>query len=109
MTAPPRKTVGSLLLVLLGALAGCTSYFEIPIETPIQPKLDITAFQRVLVAGFVAAGNEACDEDSLERRDIQLGLNRRFDRDFEVARAAGKCADERQQQATDRLSWPRGH
>ena len=36
-----RKTVGSLLLALVGALAGCTSYFEIPIETPISPKLDI--------------------------------------------------------------------
>ena len=61
MTARPRKTVGSLLLVLIGALAGCTSYFEIPIETPIQPKLDITAFQRVLVAGFVAGGDEEVD------------------------------------------------
>jgi hypothetical protein len=61
MTARRRKTVGSLLLVLIGALAGCTSYFEIPIETPIQPKLDITAFQRVLVAGFVAGGAEEVD------------------------------------------------
>jgi hypothetical protein len=61
MTAPLRKTAGSLLLALVGALAGCTSYFEIPIETPIQPKLDITAFQRVLVAGFVAGGDEEVD------------------------------------------------
>ena len=61
MTAPQRKTAGSLLLALVGALAGCTSYFEIPIETPIQPKLDITAFQRVLVAGFVAGGDEEVD------------------------------------------------
>jgi hypothetical protein len=61
MTARPRKTVGSLLLVLIGALTGCTSYFEIPIETPIQPKLDITSFQRVLVAGFVAGGDDDVD------------------------------------------------
>jgi hypothetical protein len=61
MTARRRKTVGSLLLALFGALAGCTSYFEIPIETPIQPKLDVGAFQRVLVAGFVAGGNEEVD------------------------------------------------
>jgi hypothetical protein len=61
MTAPQRKTAGSLLLALVGALAGCTSYFEIPIETPIQPKLDISAFQRVLVAGFVAGGDEEVD------------------------------------------------
>jgi hypothetical protein len=61
MTAPRRKTVGSLLLALVGALAGCTSYFEIPIETPIQPKLDVTAFQRVLVAGFIGGGDEEVD------------------------------------------------
>jgi hypothetical protein len=61
MTAPPKKTVSSLLLVLVGALAGCTSYFEIPIETPIQPKLDVGAFQRVLVAGFIAGGDEEVD------------------------------------------------
>jgi hypothetical protein len=61
MTAPLRKTAGSLLLAVVGALAGCTSYFEIPIETPIQPKLDITSFQRVLVAGFIAGGDEEVD------------------------------------------------
>ena len=55
-----RKTVGSLLLVI-GALAGCTSYYEVPIETPIQPKLDTSQFQRVYVAGFVAGGNEEID------------------------------------------------
>lgn len=61
MIALPRKTVGSLLLVLVGALAGCTSYYEIPIETPVSPKLDTTQFQRVFVAGFVAGGNEDVD------------------------------------------------
>ena len=61
MIARQRKIHSSLLLVLIGALAGCTSYFEIPIETPVQPKLDISAFQRVFVAGFVAGGNEEVD------------------------------------------------
>ena len=56
-----RKTVGSLLLVLVGALAGCTSYWEIPIETPVSPKLDTSDFQRVFVAGFVAGGNDDVD------------------------------------------------
>jgi hypothetical protein len=56
-----RKTVGSLLLALVGALAGCTSYFEIPIETPISPKLDVAAFNRVLVAGFIAGGSDEVD------------------------------------------------
>jgi hypothetical protein len=61
MIAPRRKTVSSLLLVMIGALAGCTSYYEIPIETPIQPKLDTSQFQRVFVAGFVAGGNDDID------------------------------------------------
>jgi hypothetical protein len=37
------------------------SYYEIPIETPIRPKLDVSSFQRVLIAGFVAGGNEEVD------------------------------------------------
>jgi hypothetical protein len=47
---------------LAAAAIGCgTSYYEIPIETPIQPKMDVSAFQRVLVAGFVAGGTEDVD------------------------------------------------
>lgn len=61
MTAPPRKTVSSALLAIVVSLAGCGGYYEIPIETPIQPKLDISAFQRVLVAGFIAGGTEEVD------------------------------------------------
>src|SRR5262249_58932075 len=37
------------------------SYLEIPIETPIQPKLDVSPFQRVLVIGFVAGGTDDVD------------------------------------------------
>jgi hypothetical protein len=33
--------------------AGCAGFVEIPIETPLQSKLDVTSFRRVLVAGFV--------------------------------------------------------
>ena len=61
MTAFCRKTVGSLSLALVAAFAGCTSYTEIPIETPIQPKLDVSAFQRVFIAGFIAGANEDVD------------------------------------------------
>ena len=43
------------------AIACGTNYYEIPIETPIQPKLDVTPFQRVLVAGFVAGGSDDVD------------------------------------------------
>jgi len=43
------------------AVAGCTGFYEIPIETPIQPKMDVSAFQRVLVAGFISGGTEDVD------------------------------------------------
>jgi hypothetical protein len=43
------------------SVTACTSYFEIPIETPIRPKLDVSAFQRVLVAGFISGGSEDVD------------------------------------------------
>ena len=51
----------SAALVAALALACGPDTYEIPIETPIQPKLDVSAFQRVLVAGFVAGGNEDVD------------------------------------------------
>jgi hypothetical protein len=63
----PAKTTGRLALAALAAIlavgtAACgASYLEIPIETPIQPKLDVTPFQRVLVAGFVAGGSDDID------------------------------------------------
>jgi hypothetical protein len=61
MTARLRRTGASFGLVLIAALAACTSYTEIPIETPIQPKLDVSAFQRVFIAGFIAGENEDVD------------------------------------------------
>jgi hypothetical protein len=57
----PRLAAASVAAFALAA-AGCgVSYFEIPLETPIQPKLDVSAFQRVLIAGFVAGGTDDVD------------------------------------------------
>jgi len=53
-------TVGAAALALTAIACG-TDFYEIPIETPIQPKLDVSAFQRVLVVGFVAGGSEDVD------------------------------------------------
>jgi hypothetical protein len=70
---PPKRDSASRSvgrrLVLAAVTAGVAvivaacgaDYYEIPIETPIQPKLDVSAFQRVLVAGFVAGGSEDVD------------------------------------------------
>jgi len=59
MIAPTAKLLASAALVI--AAAACTNFFEIPIETPIQPKLDVSAFQRVLIAGFIAGGTDDID------------------------------------------------
>lgn len=59
MTARTGRLTASL--VCAAAVAACTSFYEIPIETPIQPKLDVSGFQRVLVAGFITGGTEDVD------------------------------------------------
>ena len=67
MTGPRRANRSSLALAAIAvccaafALACGPDYYEIPIETPIQPKMDVTPFQRVLVVGFVAGGSEDVD------------------------------------------------
>jgi hypothetical protein len=59
MTA--RSAAAIVSLVLLGGAGACTNFYEIPIETPIQPKLDVSAFQRILVVGFITGGTEDVD------------------------------------------------
>ncbi len=57
-----RVALRSASTIVAALLAGgCTTFYEVPIETPIQPKLDVTAFQRVLVAGFIAGGSDELD------------------------------------------------
>jgi hypothetical protein len=66
---PNRRTNSNRLLlgaVVAAALACITAacgaeMYEVPVETPIPAKLDVTAFQRVLVAGFVTGGTEDVD------------------------------------------------
>ncbi len=56
-----RSAAAIVSLVVLCGAAACTNFYEIPIETPIQPKLDVSAFQRVLVVGFISGGTEDVD------------------------------------------------
>jgi hypothetical protein len=60
MIAPRNAAAIASLVVLCGSLA-CTNFYEIPIETPIQPKMDVSAFNRVLVAGFIGGGTDDVD------------------------------------------------
>ena len=79
MTARLARTLCSGFAVLLTALltAACSSYYEIPIETPIRPKLDVSAFQRVLVAGFISGGTEDVDGNLETTRLLRSQLRTR--------------------------------
>ncbi len=68
------KTLASLACVAL--LTGCATFYEIPIETPLTPKLDISKFQRVLIAGFVSGGSEDVDANIETARLLRSQLRR---------------------------------
>ena len=51
-TARPRRSPSAVLLALV-LTTGCASFVEVPVETPLQSKIDVGSFRRVLVAGFV--------------------------------------------------------
>jgi hypothetical protein len=59
MTARSAATIVSF--VMLAAVSGCTNFFEVPIETPLAAKMDVSAFRRVLVAGFISGGTDDVD------------------------------------------------
>jgi len=69
--------LSSLVAVLL--VAGCSSYYEIPIETPIKPKLDVSAFQRVLIAGFITGGTDDVDGNLETTRLLRSQLRTKSD------------------------------
>lgn len=55
------RTKATVSAALVLALSGCTSFYEVSIETPLRPKLDVSRFQRILIAGFVTGGSEDVD------------------------------------------------
>lgn len=77
MTARLARTVSSLAAVVL--TTACSSYYEIPIETPIRPTLDVSAFQRVLVAGFIAGGTDDVDGNVETTRLLRSQLRTKSD------------------------------
>ena len=73
MTARTAVACGSLALAL--ASAGCLSFYEIAVETPIRAKLDVSPFQRVLVAGFVTGGSRSIDPNAETARLLRDYVN----------------------------------
>ena len=76
MTASRAATAVSVALAGV-LIAGCSSFYEIGIETPIQPKLDVSAFQRVLVVGFVGGGSRDVDANMETVRLLRSQLRTR--------------------------------
>ena len=72
------RVIGSV--AILATAASCTNYFEVPVETPLQPKLDASGFQRILIAGFVTGGSVEVDTNLETARLLrsQLRSNSQF-------------------------------
>jgi hypothetical protein len=68
------------LTIVCAAAAGCgASIYEVPVETPIPAKLDVSPFQRVLVAGFVAGGADDIDTNQETVRLLRSQLRSKSD------------------------------
>jgi hypothetical protein len=70
------KVIASLALV---AVSSCTNFYEIPVETPLEPKLDVSDFQRILIAGFVVGGTEDVDTNLETARLLKSQLRNNSD------------------------------
>ena len=77
MTASLARITCSLAAI--GMTAACANYHEIALETPIRPKLDVSAFERILVAGFIAGGTEDVDGNLETTRLLRSQLRNRSD------------------------------
>jgi hypothetical protein len=83
MTGPVSpKTSRNVRLAAIATLATVVlacgpGYREIPLETPLQPKIDVSPFERVLVAGFVAGGTDQVDTNQETVRLLRSQLRTR--------------------------------
>ena len=83
MTASTSSIRKAVLLVSLAGLTACGGgFYEVPVETPLEPKLDVSGFQRVLVAGFVSGGSDEVDTNLETARLLRSQL--RSNSEFQV-------------------------
>jgi hypothetical protein len=74
------KTVAAIAsLALTVGASGCLRFYDIGIETPIQAKLDVSSFQRVLVHGFLAGGSKDVDPNTETVRLLRSQLRTKSD------------------------------
>ena len=73
-------TARAASVAVLALLIGCgTGIQEVSIETPLQPKLDISGFSRILITGFVAGGSDELDANLETARLLRSQLRNRSD------------------------------
>jgi hypothetical protein len=110
--ALPRFVLACIAATLAALVAACgTDYFEIPIETPIQPKLDVSPFQRVLVIGFVAGGTDDVDANQETVRLLRSQLRTKSSLkviDADILPLIEVARDQSQQAPGDDSNGPRG-
>jgi len=77
MTARTAVAIGSLIVAF--ATSGCLTYYDVPVEVPVQAKIDVSKFQRVLVAGFLSGGVRAIDPNTETARLLRSQLRNKQD------------------------------
>jgi len=74
------RTAAAIISVgLLAGTIGCLDFYEVPIQVPIQSKMDVSMFKRVLVAGFLAGGSKAIDPNTETARLLRSQLRSKSD------------------------------
>lgn len=74
------KTVAALVSLALSiGASSCLRFYDIGIETPIQAKLDVSSFQRVLILGFLAGGSKEVDPNTETVRLLRSQLRTKSD------------------------------
>jgi hypothetical protein len=107
MSARNAAALASLVLALV--VAGCTGFYEIPIETPIQPKMDVSGFQRVLVAGFIGGGTDDVDANLETVRLLRSQLRTKSPLrviEAEVLPLADVATDQQEKEAQEKQGEP---
>jgi hypothetical protein len=57
----------------------CLSFYEVPVEVPIQAKIDVSRFERVLIAGFLSGGTGTIDPNTETARLLRSQLRTKQD------------------------------
>jgi hypothetical protein len=74
-----RIAAGVISLGLAAAAVACLSINDVQIETPIQSKIDVSTFQRVVVVGFVSGGSKTVDTNTETVRLLKSQLRTKSD------------------------------